>query len=304
MVSLSSTENSDAVELLSTSSIGRSHSSGSASGSQSSYSYTYSYTHSNDEDGSGGGGGSTSGEYESRMTSASEEGAGETDDRPRAEQMGPGGMGKEAGTSRFRSAQEIHKETAEFKRAEEGAGETDDRPRAEQMGPGGMGKEAGTSRFRSAQEIHKETAEFKRADEEEWERRNRVIREQSLRAKLDRQRKRESNKRVEKRLEELKSQRDASRQQMEEVDRLRPKIRNHLSRQLMGSKHFPVVVQRLGLSKTVGPMSSAAELTKIYRKAILKYHPDRTASSSSLKQKVYNEEVFKILQTTYKLWEK
>ena len=258
MVSLSSTENSDAVELLSTSSIGRSHSSGSASGSQSSYSYTYSYTHSDDDDGSGGGGGSTSGEYESRMTSASEE----------------------------------------------GAGETDDRPRAEQMGPGGMGKEAGTSRFRSAQEIHKETAEFKRADEEEWERRNRVIREQSLRAKLDRQRKRESNKRVEKRLEELKSQRDASRQQMEEVDRLRPKIRNHLSRQLMGSKHFPVVVQRLGLSKTVGPMSSAAELTKIYRKAILKYHPDRTASSSSLKQKVYNEEVFKILQTTYKLWEK
>ena len=123
-----------------------------------------------------------------------------------------------------------------------------------------MGKEAGTSRFRSAQEIHKETAEFKRADEEEWERRNRVIREQSLRP-AHRQRKRESNKRVEK-SSRSSSLRGASRQQMRR-SQLRPKIRNHLSRQLMGSKHFPVVVQRLGLSKTVGPMSSAAELTKI-----------------------------------------
>ncbi|QDZ21107.1 J domain-containing protein [Chloropicon primus] len=189
-----------------------------------------------------------------------------------------------------------------------GGGEGQEAEGPEAEGPSAShGKEHQS--FMSPQERIKETDDYKRADEEEWNRRNEVIRQQSLRAKLIREKKREqnlrvekqkeSNLRIEKRLLELKTQLSASKKQVEEADTLRPKIRSHLNRVLMGSKYFPVVAQRLGLTKTSGPHSEA-ELTKVYRKALLKYHPDRASRTSTLKEKVYNEEVFKVLQTAFK----
>ena len=76
-------------------------------------------------------------------------------------------------------------------------------------------------------------------------------------------------------------------------------MRNQLYRTIQGSTYFPTVVRRLGIAKDLGSAPSMAVITKIYRKSILQYHPDRAARTSNVKEKVYNEEVFKILQTTY-----
>ena len=149
------------------------------------------------------------------------------------------------------------------------------------------------------EDILKTSKEFKEADEEEWRRRNEVIRQASLKARQDRERKRESNMRIEKRLEVLKAQRAAAEKEIQEADTIRPAVRNQLYRTIQGSTYFPTVVRRLGIAKDLGPAPSMAVITKIYRKSILQYHPDRTARTSSVKEKVYNEEVFKILQTTY-----
>lgn len=149
------------------------------------------------------------------------------------------------------------------------------------------------------EDILKTSKEFKEADEEEWRRRNEVIRQASLKARQDRERKRESNMRIEKRLVVLKAQRAAAEKEIQEADTIRPAVRNQLYRTIQGSTYFPTVVRRLGIAKDLGSDPSMAVITKIYRKSILQYHPDRAARTSNVKEKVYNEEVFKILQTTY-----
>jgi curved DNA-binding protein CbpA len=43
-------------------------------------------------------------------------------------------------------------------------------------------------------------------------------------------------------------------------------------------------------------------MTKVYKKAILKYHPDRTSKNFSLIEKVTHEEIFKVLQTSFQTY--
>jgi len=161
--------------------------------------------------------------------------------------------------------------------------------------------------FLSPEQKIKESKEFHEADQEEWRRRNEVIRQQSLKAKIERKRKKESNLRVEKRLKEFKTQRAEEKQAISDADVLRPQVRTMINHVTRGSMHFPTVMQRLGLHNfpQAGAFGiggcSKAEITKIYRKTILKYHPDRN-QNLPLREKIRNEEIFKVVQTAYEAY--
>ena len=169
-------------------------------------------------------------------------------------------------------------------------------PKTNEEGGCGIAMDS-SSPFLSPREKLKQEKEYQESDMEEWKRRQEVIRQQSQRARARRKKIKEENSRIEKRLKELKSEREKGEKELSEANRVRPSIRKKIQNRLNGSTYFPSVARKLGLTSSLDP--TFAEMTKVYKKAILKYHPDRINKSFSVIEKVTHEELFKVLQSSF-----
>ena len=140
--------------------------------------------------------------------------------------------------------------------------------------------------------------DYQEADRIEWEMRNKVLQMQSSKAQLERKRRKEEAVRLKTRLTTVRSNLAAAQKESDQINYIRPIVNRDIQMKTMGSQHFPTVVYRLGIVAR-GPRATRELMTKIYRKALLKFHPDRT-TRLDLREKVMYEEIFKLLQSTYK----
>ncbi|KAJ7953945.1 DnaJ domain containing protein [Quillaja saponaria] len=147
----------------------------------------------------------------------------------------------------------------------------------------------------------KETDEYKRAIEEEWASRQRQLQIQAEEAqRLRRRKKAESmrfldmQRRQKQRVEEVRETQKKDEEKMNLKEQLRIEIRKHLNKLEMTCTDMMSLLRSLGIQ--VGgdfkPMSQ--EVHAAYKRALLKFHPDR-ASKSDMRQQVEAEERFKLI---------
>ncbi|XP_049404066.1 uncharacterized protein LOC125867562 [Solanum stenotomum] len=150
-------------------------------------------------------------------------------------------------------------------------------------------------------ERFKETSEYKKALEEELASRQRALAIQAQEAKkmklLLKRKKAESmrllemEKRQKQRVEEMRETQKKDVENMNLKEQIRSEVRKELSKLEMTCHDMASVLHGLGI--TVGNGTSH-EVRVAYKKALLKFHPDR-ASRSDLQQQVEAEEKFKLI---------
>ncbi|KAH0756181.1 hypothetical protein KY290_026451 [Solanum tuberosum] len=150
-------------------------------------------------------------------------------------------------------------------------------------------------------ERFKETSEYKKALEEELASRQRALAIQAQEAKkmklLLKRKKAESmrllemEKRQKQRVEEMRETQKKDVENMNLKEQIRAEVRKELSKLEMTCHDMASVLHGLGI--TVGNGTSH-EVRVAYKKALLKFHPDR-ASQSDLQQQVEAEEKFKLI---------
>ncbi|KAJ8570048.1 hypothetical protein K7X08_006625 [Anisodus acutangulus] len=147
----------------------------------------------------------------------------------------------------------------------------------------------------------KETSEYKKALEEELASRQRALAiqaEEAKKMKLLLKRKKAENmrllemeKRQKQRVEEMRETQKKDIENMNLKERIRAEVRKELSKLEMTCLDMASVLRGLGI--TVGDGTSH-EVRVAYKKALLKFHPDR-ASRSDIRQQVEAEEKFKLI---------
>ncbi|CAN4122016.1 unnamed protein product [Withania somnifera] len=147
----------------------------------------------------------------------------------------------------------------------------------------------------------KETSEYKKALEEEMVSRQRALAvqaEEAKKLKLLLKRKKaegmrllEMEKRQKQRVEEMREIQKKDVENMNLKERIRADVRKELSKLEMTCHDMASVLHGLGI--TVGDGTSH-EVRVTYKKALLKFHPDR-ASRSDVRQQVEAEEKFKLI---------
>lgn len=155
--------------------------------------------------------------------------------------------------------------------------------------------------FITERERIKETFEYQKALEEEMACRQRALATQAQEAKklklLLKRKKAESmrllemEKRQKQRLEEMRETQKKDVENMNLKERIRAEVRRELSKLEMTCHDMASVLRGLGI--IVGDGTSH-EVRVAYKKALLKFHPDR-ASRSDIQQQVEAEEKFKLI---------
>ncbi|CAL1386956.1 unnamed protein product [Linum trigynum] len=148
----------------------------------------------------------------------------------------------------------------------------------------------------------KETEEYKRATEEEWEARHQQLRIQAEEAHRLRKRKKaealrisDMERRQKERLEEMRKTQKKDEENLNMKERLRVQMRKDLS--LLESRCFDLASVLRGLGIDVGSgffPPTSREVHAAYKRALLKFHPDR-ASRTDIRQQVEAEEKFKLI---------
>ncbi|KAI3953664.1 hypothetical protein MKW98_017488 [Papaver atlanticum] len=150
-------------------------------------------------------------------------------------------------------------------------------------------------------EKYKETDEHKRATAEEWASRKEQLQIQSQEAKQLRKRRRaeklrllDVERRQKKRVEELREIMTKAEESIDLKERIRVEVRNKLDKLEMQCTDMATLLRRLDIHVEGGPNPLPREVHAAYRKALLRFHPDR-ASRTDIRQQVEAEEKFKLI---------
>ncbi|XP_048318538.2 UBA domain-containing protein 7 isoform X1 [Ziziphus jujuba] len=153
----------------------------------------------------------------------------------------------------------------------------------------------------SSREKLKETDEYKRATEEEWASRQRELRIQSEEAKRLRKRKKadllrleDMQRRQKQRVEEVRETQKKDEENLNLKEQLRGEIRKELDRLEMTCIDMTSLLRGLGIQVGSSFLPKSHEVRAAYKRAVLKFHPDR-ASRSDIRQQVEAEEKFKLI---------
>ncbi|GAB2234214.1 hypothetical protein Drorol1_Dr00003456 [Drosera rotundifolia] len=145
----------------------------------------------------------------------------------------------------------------------------------------------------------KETDEYKRAMEEEVASRQQQLQIQAEEAQRLRRRKRAETARImdmerrqKQRVEEIRETQKKDMENMNKKEQLRANVRNELHRLEITCSDMASLLRSLGVHVGINP--TAHEVQAAYKKAALRFHPDR-ASRSDLRQQVESEERFKLI---------
>lgn len=147
----------------------------------------------------------------------------------------------------------------------------------------------------------KETDEFRHADEEEWARRQQELQRQAQEAqrekkrrKVEAERKMEMEFRQRQRLEEIRQTHQKEEQNLGYKEQVRGRVRAELERVATTCKDMATLLRRLGVPVDGGILPTTQQVNAAYKKALLRFHPDRMAKSEPLHQ-VEAEETFKLI---------
>lgn len=147
----------------------------------------------------------------------------------------------------------------------------------------------------------KETDEYRRAMEEEWTTRQQELQIQAEEAqrlrrkrKADRMRLLDMQKRQMKRLEEVRETQKKDEENINLKEQLRVNVRKELSKLEMNCTDMASLLRGLGIQVGSGSHPSSQEVQAAYKRALLKFHPDRV-SSTDIRQLVEAEEKFKLI---------
>ncbi|KAK1269734.1 hypothetical protein QJS04_geneDACA005284 [Acorus gramineus] len=150
-------------------------------------------------------------------------------------------------------------------------------------------------------EKHKESDEYKRVVEEEWAARERELRMQAEEAqRLKKRKKAESlrlldmERRQKQRVEEIRETQKKDEETINLKEKLRMEIRKELALLELKHRDLASVLRGLGINVGGGLFPGPSEVNVAYKKALLKFHPDR-ASRLDLRQQVEAEEKFKLI---------
>ncbi|XWS34220.1 hypothetical protein CRYUN_Cryun21dG0021800 [Craigia yunnanensis] len=147
----------------------------------------------------------------------------------------------------------------------------------------------------------KETDEYKRAVEEEWASRQRELKIQAEEAqRLRKRRKAESmrlldmERRQKQRLEDMRETQKKDEEHMNLKERLRIEVRKELNKLEISCIDMASLLRSLGIHVGGGFCPLSNEIHAAYKRALLRFHPDR-ASKTDIRQQVEAEEKFKLI---------
>ncbi|KDP31383.1 hypothetical protein JCGZ_11759 [Jatropha curcas] len=147
-------------------------------------------------------------------------------------------------------------------------------------------------------EMLKKTDAYRRAEEEEWASRQRELQAQAEEARRLKKRKKaenlrliETERRQKQRLEEVREAQKKDEETLNLKEQLRVEIRRELDKLEANSQDMASLLRGLGI-EVRGDLPS--EIRTAYKKALLRFHPDR-ASRSDIHQQIEAEEKFKLI---------
>ncbi|KAI3976661.1 hypothetical protein MKX01_008519 [Papaver californicum] len=150
-------------------------------------------------------------------------------------------------------------------------------------------------------EKFKETDEHKRAAAEEWASRKEQLQIQSQEAKRLRKRRKaeklrllDVERRQKKRVEEIREIMTKAEESIDLKEQVRVEVRNKLDKLEMQYTDMASLLRRLDIYVEGGPNPMPHQVHAAYRKALLRFHPDR-ASRTDIRQQVEAEEKFKLI---------
>ncbi|CDY33556.1 BnaC06g29960D [Brassica napus] len=150
-------------------------------------------------------------------------------------------------------------------------------------------------------EMLKETDEYKKAQEEEWESRQRQLQLQAEEAQRQRKRRKLANtrqlemeRRQKERVEEVRETQKKEEESMNMKEKVRAEITKTLKVLELGCFNMAALLRGLGIPVKGGISPPPQEVHAAYKRAVLKFHPDR-ASGGDIKQQVEAEETFKLI---------
>nr|POE84756.1 hypothetical protein CFP56_68741 [Quercus suber] len=146
----------------------------------------------------------------------------------------------------------------------------------------------------------KATDEYKRAIEEEWASRQRQLQIQAEEAQRLRKRRKaerrllDMQRRQKQRVEEVRETQKKDEENMNLKEQLRVEIRKELNKLEMTCIDMASLLRGLGIQVGGGSYPMSPEVHAAYKRALLKFHPDR-ASKTDIRQQVEAEEKFKLI---------
>ncbi|CAN7129841.1 unnamed protein product [Brassica rapa subsp. narinosa] len=150
-------------------------------------------------------------------------------------------------------------------------------------------------------EMLKETDEYKKAQEEEWKSRQRQLELQAEEAQRQRKRRKLANtrqlemeRRQKERVEEVRETQKKEEESMNMKEKVRAEITKTLKVLELGCFNMAALLRGLGIPVKGGISPPPQEVHAAYKRAVLKFHPDR-ASGGDIKQQVEAEETFKLI---------
>ncbi|CAN7053598.1 hypothetical protein BRARA_G02847 [Brassica rapa] len=150
-------------------------------------------------------------------------------------------------------------------------------------------------------EMLKETDEYKKAQKEEWESRQRQLHLQAEEAQRQRKRRKLANtrqlemeRRQKERVEEVRETQKKEEESMNMKEKVRAEITKTLKVLELGCFNMAALLRGLGIPVKGGISPPPQEVHAAYKRAVLKFHPDR-ASGGDIKQQVEAEETFKLI---------
>ncbi|KAI3970757.1 hypothetical protein MKX01_024404 [Papaver californicum] len=150
-------------------------------------------------------------------------------------------------------------------------------------------------------EKFKETDEHKHAAAEEWASRKEQLQIQSQEAKRLRKRRKaeklrllDVERRQKKRVEEIREIMTKAEESIDLKEQIRVEVRNKLDKLEMQYTDMASLLRRLDIYVEGGPNPMPHQVHAAYRKALLRFHPDR-ASRTDIRQQVEAEEKFKLI---------
>uniref|UniRef100_A0A1J3JLT7 J domain-containing protein n=1 Tax=Noccaea caerulescens TaxID=107243 RepID=A0A1J3JLT7_NOCCA len=150
-------------------------------------------------------------------------------------------------------------------------------------------------------EMLKETDEYKKAQEEEWESRQQQLQlqaeeaqRQRKRRKLENMRQLEVERRQKERVEEVRETQKKDEESMNLKEKVRAEITKSLKILELKCINMASLLRGLGISVGGGTSPPPNEVHAAYKRAVLKFHPDR-ASRGDIKLQVEAEEKFKLI---------
>ncbi|XP_030543886.2 uncharacterized protein LOC115750549 isoform X3 [Rhodamnia argentea] len=153
----------------------------------------------------------------------------------------------------------------------------------------------------NGREMLKETDEYKRAEEAEWASRQRQLQLQAEEVQRLRKKRRAENMRLldmerrqKQRIEEMRQTQKKDEENMNLKEQLRAEIRKEITKLEITCTDMASLLRGLGIHIGGGLCPLPQEVHTAYRRALLRFHPDR-ASRNDIRQQVEAEEKFKLL---------